>query len=98
MQGVVVPKDKFPVRRKAACCGLQAKRGESVLVIPYRKSGQLVGNIVLHRRCLFDAIRDLPLDADDYNSQFEALKEAMTAEGTAFPETEFTARRKRKRR
>ena len=62
VEAIVVPRDKFPLRRKTSCCGKEAKRGESVLVVPFRQGGNLKGQVILHRRCIAPIVEEMPLD------------------------------------
>lgn len=93
MQGMVVPKDSFPLRRKAACCGKECKVGESVVVVQWKQEG-LERQVILHRRCLVAIIDDLPLDAADYQSLFASIKDAVIETGNPFPDKRLVRNRK----
>lgn len=92
MQGMVVPKDSFPLRRKTKCCGKECKAGESVIVIQYME-GPLERNMLLHRRCLVELIEELPLDAQDYVSLFTSIRDTVKETGKAVPDFDLVRNR-----
>lgn len=85
MENLIVPKDSFPLRRKAKCCNKECRSGESVLVLQY-KDGSLTRNLILHARCLREVLENLPFDDDDYASLFVGIKNAVRDTGNPVPD------------
>lgn len=93
LQGLVVTTGKFPHRRSTQCCGLNCRAGESVIILPIREAGgALKRHVILHRRCVLALAESLPLDAQDYNSQFQRIRDRVVETGELFP-----AKKKRSR-
>lgn len=73
LYGMVAPLQGFPTHRSATCCGQKIRKGEPIVVL------QLESNLLLHRRCLVQALNGLPLDPKDYQAQFDKIRRDILA-------------------
>ena len=88
MDGLIVKESDVQRIGQVVCCGAKPLVGESLLRVVDR-SRSLFVRVYLHRRCLSNAIEQMPLDDTEIQRRFDGLREAIRESGKLFPEEQY---------